>query len=228
MDRKIAAAAALIVVLAAAAILIFLLRPAPAAPAQNITQPPPEPPPQANSTASNETPAPPPPPEPAAPAMWQNNESIGQLLDDGLARGDARFKALNSTLVYDIASYRWQLSNSSGDPPDAIPLKANDIRVSVIRFPDHYFDSLRGFAFTTYEPKQLAGPMKLYGVAVFLANSTPLDASPSFNATYDPHPELSQTLEGCTVLEANQTITPAGNPIRIYDFSCKLIYGANP
>ncbi len=227
MDRKAALAAAFaVVLLAAAAVFLLLPKPVAAPAAPNQTPPAPGPAPEANTTTMNQTP-PPPPPE-VMPAPEPDNESIGQLLDDGLARGDARFKALNSTLSYDIASYRWQLSNSSSDAPDSVPLKANDIRVSIIRFPDHYIDSLRGFAFTTYEPKQLAGPMDLFGVAVFLANSTILDASPGFNATYDPHPELSQTLEGCTILATNQTVTPAGNPIRIYDFSCKLIYGANP
>ncbi len=226
MDRRVAAAVIVLVLIAAAAALILLQpRPAPPPPAQNLTQPLPQPAPADNAS---EVQAPPPPPPPPPPVIQQTNESIGQLLDDGLSRGGLRFKALNSSLDYDIASYRWQMSNSSTDAPDAIPLKANDIRASEVRFPDHYIDSLRGFAFTSYEPKQLAGPMKLYGVAVFLANSTQLDDSPYFNATYDPSPMLSQTLEGCMVIQANQTVSPDGNPIRIYDFSCKLIYGANP
>ena len=138
----------------------------------------------------------PPAPLPApAPLPQATNSSIGALLDDGLSRGDSRFEAGKGPYIYDINAYRWRLSLSDADAPDAVPVKPNDLNTSYIRFPDHYIDSLRGFAFKTYQPQQLAGPMKLFGVAVFLANSTALDAygNKSFSITYDPHPLRSQS-----------------------------------
>jgi hypothetical protein len=186
------------------------------------------PPPQIQPNATAEATPPPPPP---APAPSLSSESIGQLLDDGLARADSRFQAVKGPYVYDVGAYRWRMSGSDSDPPDLLPVRKNDLNASVIRFPDRYIDSLRGYAFKTYQPQQLAGPMKLFGVAVFLADSTPLDAfvnGTAFDMTYDPHPELSQTLEGCRVLNSTVLETPTGSNIKVYDFSCRLIYGASP
>lgn len=199
-------------------------------------------PPQANSSPNateaapaapvpegNATPAPVPAPSPE-PAAQATNASIGDLLDQGLARGDSRFEAEKGGYIYDINAYRWRYSQSDSDPPDLLMVKANDLNASYIRFPDRYIDAIRGFAFKTYQPQQLAGPMKLFGVAVFLANSTSLDSygNKSFSITYDPHPLRSQTMEGCSILDSTLLQTQSGNIIKVYDFRCKIIYGASP
>ncbi len=226
--RNILIAAGAIIVLAVAALVLLGSAPKPSAPpAGNISQNATPPPEQNLTQPANETPPPPPPPEPA---IGETNSSIGALLDQGLARGDSRFEAEKGAYIYDISAYRWLYSQSDSDPPDLLPVKANDLNASYIRFPDRYIDSLRGFAFKTYQPQQLAGPMKLFGVAVFLSNSTMLDGfgNKTFSMTYDPHPLRSQTMEGCSILDSTLLLTPSGNIIKVYDFRCKIIYGASP
>ena len=228
--RTIAIAAAALLILAVGAALVLGAQPKPTPAAPNYTQNTTQPVPEQNLTGPQNATAPPPPP-PAPSAPQKSSESIGALLSDGLARADARFEAEKGPYVYDISPYSWRYSTSDSDPPDLVPVRKNDLNASAIRFPDHYVDSLRGFAFKTYQPQQLAGPMKLFGVAVFLADSTPLDAyvgGGSFNMTYDPHPMLSQTLEGCSILNSTALSTESGSNIKVYDFRCKIIYGASP
>ena len=122
----------------------------------------------------------------------------------------------------------WSLP-ALNESPDSIPLKENDVRVALIRFNDRYIDSLRGFAFKRYRSEGLTAPMKIFGVMVFMADSTPLDdlqaGSSSLLIDYDPHPELAQVMEGCSILDT-QDLRTANTSIRIYDFRCKLMYGA--
>lgn len=225
----VAAALAVVILLAAAAVTLLGSAPnqAPAANASpNATEGP-----QANQTGpANGTAPPPPPPPPPGPQAQASDSSIGSLLDAGLARGDSRFEAEKGPYAYDINAYSWRYSPADSDAPDLMPVKQNDLNASYVRFPERYIDSLRGFAFKTYEPQQLAGPMKLFGVAVFLANSTALDGygNKSFSITYDPHPLRSQTLEGCSILGSALLLSPTGNIIKVYDFRCKIIYGASP
>jgi hypothetical protein len=115
------------------------------------------------------------------------------------------------------------------ESPDSIPLKQNDLRASGIRFNGRYEDSLRGFAFRTYEVEGLTAPTKIFGVAVFLSNSSVLDPylqnSSELTIQYDPHPELAQIMEGCSVLSGTDMVTPGGAALRVYDISCKIMYG---
>jgi hypothetical protein len=174
---------------------------------------------------------PPPEPEPEAPAAETTQpppvKTTGELLDEGLARASARFDEVAEPAVWSTQTNRWALGNMN-QTPDSIPLKENDIRVSGIRFEDRYIDSLRGFAFKAYNAANLTAPMKIFGVAVFLSNSTTLDSyNGTFNMRYDPHPELSQVLEGCSILEVRDVPEPSGADVKVYDFRCKLMYGAS-
>jgi hypothetical protein len=228
-ERNIAMAVAALIVIAVIAILL-LSGSKPAAPPANQSNNITAAPGQNISPPANET-QPAPAANPTPPVAETNNESIGALLSDGLKRGDARFEAEKGPYIYDMNVYSWRLSGNDSDPPDLMPLKKNDLNVSYIRFPDHYIDSLRGFAFKAYQPQQLAGPMKLFGVAVFLSNETPLDAYISgglFNMNYALHPLEAQTLEGCSILNSTVFLTPTGSNIKVYDFRCKIMYGASP
>jgi hypothetical protein len=90
-------------------------------------------------------------------------------------------------------------------------------------------DSLRAFIYRTYVIKDLSSPPKIYGTAIFLSNETPLDAlNRSFSTYYGTDPKGPQNLEGCSVLSKNISLTMSGNPISVYDVSCKSVFGANP
>ncbi|MEW6722581.1 MAG: hypothetical protein AB1324_04935 [Candidatus Micrarchaeota archaeon] len=156
--------------------------------------------------------------------------TVGALFDEGLARADSRFDAVAEDAKWNIRTYSWSIPELD-ETPESVPLKADDLRASVIRFPERYEDGLRAFAFREYIAEGSSAPPKIFGVAIFLGESAYLgEALDGGNLTirYDPHPELSQLMEGCSVLDSRTVTGAGGEDIVIYDFSCKLRYGARP
>lgn len=156
------------------------------------------------------------------------NKSVEQLFQDGLGRADAWFYARAESGNYDTKTYGWAmgLANST---PDSIPIKENDLRAVDVRFDTRYVDSLRGFTFRMYSSPGLAAPTKLYGIAIFISNSTPLDAAnKTFDVQYDPYPNGPQIMEECQVISSSVWATPGGSPLSIYDITCKIMYGVYP
>ncbi len=159
----------------------------------------------------------------------QTNETLAQLMDDGMSRADSRFH--NSTAVvsgnYTISTFHFALGDENNSP-DSTPLVKNDLRVSQVLFNGHYVDSLRAFIFRAYIPNVLSGPQIIYGTAVFFSNETPLDSSTSFTMYYGTDPQGPQELDGCSVLSKNVSLTASGNAISVYDVSCKFMSAAYP
>jgi hypothetical protein len=155
------------------------------------------------------------------------NKTLGEIINAGMDRADARFyKEDVSGQIY-ISTYRWGLGYLN-QTPDNISIRQNDIRASVIRFNGRYDDSLRGFAYSNYEIQNTITSPQVYAVAVFFANSTLLDINNFVNVTYDPHPQGSQILEDCTILSKKTYVTLAGNStIKTYDLKCKLVRDVN-
>lgn len=199
--------------------------------------------PEPGNTTRNATPeAPPAQPEPAAnttsnqtqPPVIEaqppnvTNKSMDQLFQDGLDRADTWFYSHAGSGNYDTKTYGWAMGVAN-NTPDSIPLKENDMRAADVRFDGRYVDSLRGFTFRMYSSPGFAAPTKLYGIAVFLSNSTPLDAAnKTFVMQYDPYPGGPQVMEGCTVIGSSAWTTTGGSPLTIYDITCKIMYGVYP
>ncbi|MFH0738096.1 MAG: hypothetical protein V1827_05440 [Candidatus Micrarchaeota archaeon] len=166
-----------------------------------------------------------------APAYPATDLSVGELLDEGLARADSRFYNTDPDGDYEIRSYRWAMDKLDL-APDSIPLKENDFRASPVRFDGRYDDALRAFAFKTYQKPELRSPPQIYGTAVFLSSETPFDVYASgqepFTITYDPHPERSQDIEGCVVISSSIMSTGSGAVFKVHDVSCKVMYTVNP
>jgi hypothetical protein len=223
--------ALLVVGLAAAVILLVGGN---GAPASQTTEPgnttqnatPEAPPAQAESAAnatSNQT-------QPPVEAQQPNvtNKSMDQLFQDGLERADTWFYSSAGSGNYDTKTYGWAMGLANGTP-DSIPIKENDLRAADVRFDSRYVDSLRGFTFRMYSSPGFAAPTKLYGIAIFTSNSTPLDAAnKTFDVQYDPYPGGPQILEGCQVINSSAWATPGGSPLTIYDITCKIMYGVYP
>ena len=171
------------------------------------------------------------PPGPST-AQIMTNSSLGQLMDEGVKRADSRFykgKDLPSG-DYRIDAFQWYLGVASNSPDNTSIVK-NDLRVSDVRFNDRYVDSLRAFIFKTYVITDLSSAPKLYGTAIFYSDETPLDGfvqnQSAFRVYYGTHPTGPKILDGCVALSKNISVTLNGNPISIYDISCKSIYEAN-
>lgn len=177
--------------------------------------------PPANNTANG---------QPAIKESETTNKTMGQILDEGMARADSRFYEENLSGKFDIKTYRWAMGRMN-ESPDGIPLRKNDLLASEIRFNGRYIDSLRGFAFKVFEAEGLTAPPKYFGTMLFLSDSAPMDGyaqnTSSFDMQYDPHPELSQILESCTIIGNESLIAPSGAYIYVYDFRCKIMYGAS-
>jgi hypothetical protein len=169
-------------------------------------------------------------PEPAPVAATLTSQSVGELLDDGLGRADARFYTSVREGTYNIHSYRWA-PGALNASADILPLKQNDLRTSSVRFNGRYEDSLRGAAFKTYEVEGLTWPSEIMGVLVFLSEQTQFDSyfsnQSEFTIQYDPHPERIQQMERCRVLESLKLTTEGGSALSVYDFSCKIMYGVS-
>src|SRR5208283_127023 len=128
---------------------------------------------------------------------------------------------------YSINTFRFALGYENNSP-DSIPVVKNDARVSNVLFNGHYVDSLRAFIFRAYVLKDLSGPQKIYGTAIFFSNETPLDSLSNFTMYYGTDPQGPQELDGCAVLSKNVSLTMSGNETSIYDVSCKLMTPAYP
>jgi len=156
------------------------------------------------------------------------DETIGQLLDAGVARADSAFYSQTSAGSYDMSSFRWTMGQFNQTPTE-IALTKNDLNTAGIRFPDRYDGGLRGIVFKLYEPAESSAPPAIFGTVVFISEPTILDGYLSnkskFSIHYDPHPEGSQVIDGCSIRSVLKLQDPAGNPINIYDLSCQVMYG---
>ncbi|MFN7990892.1 MAG: hypothetical protein U0R44_01910 [Candidatus Micrarchaeia archaeon] len=228
--REMIVIALLIVGVAAA---VFLLMGGSEKPLQNLSK-------ENVSPADATAPEPPapvaaPPPEPQAqpePARNMTNSSVGELLAAASGRLDTAYykEPRPPSGELKTESFRWSLSRLN-ETPESIPLKENDIRVSYIRFDGRYIDGLRGFEIKTYETVRAVAPVRVFASAVFITPATPIDDhldDSALSIRYDPHPEGSQILENCSVIGVYPLQTASGADLRIYDFSCKIMYGANP
>lgn len=157
--------------------------------------------------------------------------TTNDLLYEGLGRALVRFSLTPNHELYSSESFMWSISGNM--TPGSIPIKENDLRASLVRFNGRYIDSLRGFSFTVFTPPQtFLAPESIRGIAVFISNSTELDAfernSTQFVISYDPHPRRSQTIEGCKVVDSFRAVSENSTAITLYDIDCKLIYTTYP
>jgi hypothetical protein len=156
------------------------------------------------------------------------NKSTGALVDEGLAHADLWFNSTGPMGNFDINTFGWAmgLANST---PDSIPIKEKDLRAVEVRFNGRYDDALRAFAFRYYTSPTLSEYPRLYAIAIFISNSTLVDrANQTFDIQYDPYPEGPQILEGCSVLNSTMQTSAGGSPVKIYDITCKIMYGVYP
>jgi len=159
------------------------------------------------------------------------NETASQLIGDGIARAMARFALDPKHTLYVSVSYPWSIQGNI--TPDSIPIKQNDLRASAILFNGRYIDSLRGFGLVVNTPSpEIVAPMVIEATAIFLGNSTSLDAfsasGNTFTMKYEPYPSGSQYLEKCEIVADMDLLSMNGSAYKIYDFDCKDMYPVNP
>lgn len=167
--------------------------------------------------------------EPAAAAPPPvTNKSTGAFVMDGLARADLWFNSTGPKGQFDISTHGWAMGLANASPDD-IPIKANDLRAVEVRFNGRYDDSLRAFTFRHFTSPTLSEPPRLYAIAIFISDSTLVDrANQTFDIQYDPYPAGPQILEDCSVRNSSMLEGESGSPIKIYDITCKIMYGVYP
>jgi hypothetical protein len=169
--------------------------------------------------------APPPAPEPVQEVL---NKTAGQMINESYVRSENRFYAKGLSGEFDVKSFSWSRTPFN-ETPESVPVKENDLTVSHVRFNDLYIDSLRIFAFSVYVPDGESGPQSIFGSMAFISPSW-MDGyanSSSFDIRFDPHPEGSQEIENCKILSFSSFTGASGSDIKIYDFECKVMYGAS-
>ncbi|HSB46405.1 MAG TPA: hypothetical protein VLD37_00195 [Candidatus Bilamarchaeum sp.] len=225
--REFLIIALLVVGLAAA---FMLLWPKPEAQKSETAPVPPEQVPQA-AQPSEPPPAPKagPEPVPTAPAETFSMTS-GEFVNESLQGAESRFYAKALSGEFDVHSFSWSRALFN-ETPDSIEEKPDDITVSYVRFNDKYIDGLRIFAFSVYTPKGETGPQSIFGSMLFISPSL-IDGyaanGTKFNIRFDPHPEGSQEMDDCRILSSSSSTGASGAAIRVYDFECKVMYGASP
>lgn len=188
--------------------------------------------PEAPQPESNQPTAVPALPEPPVQGETGNptivNGTIGSILESSLAEADSRFYSSVESGQYEIRTYTWTMGKQNSTP-DSIPLALNDLRALDVRFNGRYVDSLRGFAYRVYSDSMNSRPPIIYGTAIFISSSNPLEGLESaIDVHFDPHPEGAQILESCKVLSDSEYETPSGTAIKVYDLQCRVMYGASP
>src|SRR4030095_16691822 len=176
------------------------------------------------TNTTNQTAPPPPPPPPPVQNVTFNvtTKTIGELLADGSSRAEAIFNRIAEPAQWQTETYQWARSNFS-NVPDYIPLKQNDIMTSGTRFNGKYIDSLRGFMLKIYSADDLSAPGKIYATAVIISDTSLLDnATGDIDIEFDTLPRVGKVFEGCRVIHTEEYRSANGNPIKIYDFNCKI------
>lgn len=156
---------------------------------------------------------------------------VGEILDIGLARADVRFYGDAPSGDYKVDTFRWSPVSLTG-APDSVPLKDNDLRAAAVRFDGRYESGFRGIVFRIYQFRNLTRTPHIGGSLIFIGETPTLGKllrdGEVFTISYDPHPAGSQTIDGCRLLSVFESTTAAGSPLRVYDFSCSVMYGARP
>jgi hypothetical protein len=218
---------ALLIIGLAAAVFIILNQKAPELQKETAMAPPeaPKPPEPAAAPPASAPPAPAAAPQPSPQTL---NKTSGEIVNESYARAENRFYDKGLSGEFDVKSYSWSRTPFN-QTPESAPLKENDLSVSYVRFNDLYIDSLRVFAFSIYTPKGEIGPQSIFGSMLFISPSWMGGYSENgskFDIRFDPHPEGSQEIETCKILASEEYTSSSGSDISVYDFECKVMYGA--
>lgn len=227
VDNRAIIAILIVLIIALAAAIILLSSPHIQPTVENVSS-------NSSPTPAQITPLPPPkqvnttaPSPPTLPPPQIINETIGGLLYDGFARADSSYYSMAQNGVLTTDTFTWA-PTPLNQTPQSMPLKANDLRVSVIRFNGRYIDSLRGFGLKTYTIENASSAPKLLGTMVFISNNTTLDSLQNFDTDVDVYPGGAKVIEGCNINSSMDFVSSDGTDIKVYDFSCKIMYGAYP
>lgn len=148
------------------------------------------------------------------------NKTVEEFLDEGLARVNSAFFRDYPSGEFVVRTYTWIIGGSD-IKPDQVPIGSADL-VRAVLFNDEKDNSLKGFAFKIYEPKE-GGLAEARGIGVFNSRTTKLDL-------YYDNPELDleivfypfgKNLYDCEVTDKEQYLAEDDSWITNYMFMCE-------
>jgi len=155
------------------------------------------------------------------------DESVGQLLDDGLEVLTQEFYRETAHGNYNISIDRWSLGDMNA-PPDSIPAQTLSVPTYPVLFNGRFLEDIRGLGVKTYERTDTAEPPDIKIVAIFLESSDTLDGyyrtGEEFNMKYYTYYTERRYMEGCHVKSYFDSMTTSGTILRTYYMECNLVW----
>lgn len=158
------------------------------------------------------------PPLPPPPPQNQTGKSAGQLLNEGLASQSSQFYSSHSG-TFQENKYTWTLLPPGSTPPILTGLP------SEIQFDGAVISSLQASGFYVFTDTA-QDTKEIYGIAIFKAASTPLDAygmTDVFGIDYYS-PAIAKELRSCEVYGRDSDTGSDGAELTTYFFRCGQVY----
>ncbi len=155
------------------------------------------------------------------------DESVGELLDDGLAVLTQEFYDETTEGNYNISIDKWALGDIN-EPPDSIPVKTIAVPTYPVLFNGRFLENIRGLGVKTYERTDEAQPDNIKVVAIFLEGSDTVDgyyeSGETFDMKYYTYYTERRYMEGCHVRSFFNSMTESGTILKTYYINCNLVW----
>jgi hypothetical protein len=155
------------------------------------------------------------------------DESVGELLNDGLAVLTQEFYEETEEGNYTITVDRWALGEMD-EPPDSIPVGTIAVPAYPVLFNGRFLENIRGLGVKTYERTDVAEPQDIKVVAIFLEGSDTVDKyyedNEEFHMKYYTYSTERRYMEGCNVNSFFSSMTANGTLLKTYYIECNLVW----
>ena len=156
------------------------------------------------------------------------DQNTGELIVEGLEKASEYFYLTHPEGDYLITPHEWALGEMD-EPPDSIPYSDEmEIPTRPVLFEGKFLYGIRGFGAKIYERTDVAEPMSVECVAIFLGSSDTLNEyysdRESFMIRFYTFNTTRQILENCFIHSYKDAVTQHGNLIRNYYIHCNVIW----
>lgn len=155
------------------------------------------------------------------------DETVGELIDDGIAALTQEFYKETTEGNYTITLDKWALG-SMDSPPDSIPVRTIAVPTYPVLFEGRFLENIRGLGVKKYQRTDVIEPADIKVVVIFLEGSDTVDSyyenDDEFHMKYYTYSTERRYMEGCHVNSYFDSMTVNGTLLRTYYIHCNLVW----